>query len=149
MGSNNIRAIRRFNRRVLYKTLISLKSEGIVRLYGLPIIDREDRWKTAEFLSQRGYRGGWNVVKWNYFGFLRGSDVAVTFAGVNLKETKLVAKRIVEALREAGLSVYWDGTVRGKILVDLEKQELLKGFPKVVVDVFNSTIESSRQRATA
>jgi len=149
MGSNNIRAIREFNRKVLYRALGSLKSEGIIRVYGPPIVDRLDRWKVAGFLSQRGYRGGWNVVKWNYYGFLRKSDVAVTFAGIGQKETKLVGKRIVEALREAGLSADWDGTLRGKVIVNLERQELLNGFPKVVVDVFNSTIESARQRTNA
>lgn len=148
MVSNNTRAIRRFNKKVLFNVLKELRSEGIVRVYG-PITCRLRRWETASWLSLRGYRGGWCVVGWNYYGFMRNSDIAVTYAGVTQKETKLVAKRIVDALREAGFEVYWDGSIRNKIIVNIESR-LWDNLPKAVVKTLSSSIEyRGQQRATA
>ena len=113
IGKEIIRA----NKRLLYKALRTLRSEGILRIWNGNYCKRQAR----EAVKKKGCVGGW-VFHFDYEGVKRPNDIAIQFAGSNgIRQERWIAVRILEALRSAGLSAEWQGELKKKILVDMSR----------------------------
>ena len=107
----------RANKRLLYKALRSLRSEGILRIWNGNYCKRQAR----EAVKKKGCAGGW-VFHFDYEGVKRPNDIAIQFAGSNgIRQERWIALRILEALRSAGLSAEWQGDLKKKVLVDMSR----------------------------
>jgi len=112
------KAIIKTNRSLLYKSLGSLRKEGIKRIWNG---EHSCKNQIREAVRRKGCAGGWTFF-FDYDGVMRPTDKAVQFAGSNgVRQEREVATRILEALRSAGLTVHWQGSLKKKILVDMSR----------------------------
>lgn len=112
------KAIFKTNQRLLYRALGSLKKEGIERIWNSPYLCKE---QAREAVKRKGCVGGWSFYL-DSEGVMRPDDIAIQFAGSNgIRQERWVATRILETLRLAGLAAGWQGSLRNKILVDMNR----------------------------
>ena len=108
-------AIIKTNRRLLYRALGSLRSEGILRIWN----GNYCKCQIREAVKRKGCIGGWSF-HFDDEGVMRPDDIAIQFAGSNgIRQERWVVMRILEALRSAGLAAEWQGSLGSKILVDM------------------------------
>ena len=107
----------RANKKLLYRALGTLRSEGILRIWNGNYCKRQAR----EAVKRKGCVGGW-VFHHDYEGVKRPDDIAIQFGGSNgIRQERWVAMRILEALRSVGLSAEWQGGLKKKVLVDMSR----------------------------
>ena len=107
----------RANKKLLYKALGTLRSEGILRIWN----GNYCKQQAVEAVKRKGCVGGW-AFHHDYEGVKRPNDIAIQFGGSNgIRQERWVAMRILEALRSVGLSAEWQGELKKKVLVDMSR----------------------------